>query len=281
MRVGDLRGYLTALFPDLLAGDGVAPREGELEGTERSLDSLLVGSPEREFTTEEADTLIFRVARWLGVLRVHRAYFQHRDGETLGVRDGGGEHELTVPAGLQTYGLRDDRLVASAVDLAAGDRLLLFWEGDRWLALAQEIAAPEAGRQAGSWTHTRTLPRLRAWVAERHPGFELVDLTVGQLGASGRVSSIRLIGTHDESFEIEGLAVRWTLDLPDTLFTMEKRGSGAGASWVFRGRGLGHGVGLCQRGAYAMAQRGMTYREILTHYYSGVELMRLRGRTDR
>lgn len=37
----------------------------------------------------------------------------------------------------------------------------------------------------------------------------------------------------------------------------------------------GHGVGMSQRGAQALAQQGADYREILAHYYSGVELTTL------
>jgi len=44
---------------------------------------------------------------------------------------------------------------------------------------------------------------------------------------------------------------------------------------VFTGRGWGHGLGMCQVGAYGMALRGLSYREILTHYYSGITLQRL------
>jgi len=40
----------------------------------------------------------------------------------------------------------------------------------------------------------------------------------------------------------------------------------------FRGSGLGHNVGMSQWGAYAMAQRGLTYRDILTFYYTGVSI---------
>ena len=47
-------------------------------------------------------------------------------------------------------------------------------------------------------------------------------------------------------------------------------------SWIVHGRGFGHGVGMCQVGSYGMAQRGHTYREILTHYYTGVELGKAR-----
>lgn len=40
-------------------------------------------------------------------------------------------------------------------------------------------------------------------------------------------------------------------------------------------RGYGHGVGMSQWGAYAMAKKGAKYREILKHYYSGVEIVKL------
>lgn len=40
----------------------------------------------------------------------------------------------------------------------------------------------------------------------------------------------------------------------------------------FRGSGLGHNVGMSQWGAWAMAERGLTYRDILTFYYTGVTI---------
>ena len=40
----------------------------------------------------------------------------------------------------------------------------------------------------------------------------------------------------------------------------------------FRGSGYGHGVGMSQMGAFGMAREGKTATEILTHYYSGVEV---------
>ncbi|HRZ15886.1 MAG TPA: sporulation protein SpoIID, partial [Candidatus Omnitrophota bacterium] len=42
--------------------------------------------------------------------------------------------------------------------------------------------------------------------------------------------------------------------------------------FVFSGEGWGHGVGLCQWGAYAMAKGGSTYVEILQQYYPGTQL---------
>ncbi|MCP3145161.1 SpoIID/LytB domain-containing protein [Pyxidicoccus xibeiensis] len=45
--------------------------------------------------------------------------------------------------------------------------------------------------------------------------------------------------------------------------------------YVFSGRGYGHGAGLCQWGAKALADKGRTHGEILSHYYPGAELQQL------
>ena len=39
-----------------------------------------------------------------------------------------------------------------------------------------------------------------------------------------------------------------------------------------KGYGAGHGVGMSQWGAKAMAERGASFRKILKHYYTGVEI---------
>lgn len=41
---------------------------------------------------------------------------------------------------------------------------------------------------------------------------------------------------------------------------------------AFQGLGFGHGVGMCQWGARGQALEGRTYRQILEHYYRGIEL---------
>jgi stage II sporulation protein D len=47
---------------------------------------------------------------------------------------------------------------------------------------------------------------------------------------------------------------------------------------VLEGTGEGHGIGLCQAGAKAMAASGATFREILGHYYPNTTLVNLPGR---
>jgi stage II sporulation protein D len=76
------------------------------------------------------------------------------------------------------------------------------------------------------------------------------------------------------SVVLNGYKVRGTLGLKDTLFsiTREVNPDGSIASFTFHGRGWGHGVGLCQVGAFGMARAGHSYEEIIKTYYKGVEI---------
>jgi stage II sporulation protein D len=44
----------------------------------------------------------------------------------------------------------------------------------------------------------------------------------------------------------------------------------AGDTIILKGRGFGHGVGLCQEGAIEMAKRGFNYKQIIDFYYNNV-----------
>lgn len=102
---------------------------------------------------------------------------------------------------------------------------------------------------------------------------EVRDLVPVRLGASGRAVRIRADGTRG-SVILNGYKVRVALGLKDTLFTIIRKHNSDGsiASYTFDGRGWGHGVGLCQVGAFGMAKAGKSFEEILKTYYRGVEL---------
>ncbi len=51
-------------------------------------------------------------------------------------------------------------------------------------------------------------------------------------------------------------------------------------TWIFKGKGLGHGVGLCQNGASAMSSRGFSRYEILFHYFPQIEFTPLTSEAD-
>ena len=59
--------------------------------------------------------------------------------------------------------------------------------------------------------------------------------------------------------------------LPSTFIEILPTASG----FAFRGRGWGHGVGLCQWGSRGMARKGCSATDILMHYYPGATLRRL------
>jgi stage II sporulation protein D len=50
---------------------------------------------------------------------------------------------------------------------------------------------------------------------------------------------------------------------PSNYYHIEDKGSLV----VLHGKGYGHGVGMCQFGAYELAKRGYNYRQILSHYF--------------
>ena len=65
--------------------------------------------------------------------------------------------------------------------------------------------------------------------------------------------------------------IRTDFNLRSTFFSITEKDDNV----VFRGRGFGHGVGLCQEGAMKMADLGYSYLEILKFYYSGIHLIHL------
>ena len=83
----------------------------------------------------------------------------------------------------------------------------------------------------------------------------------------------RTEGSNVESITIGGVAVRGSrvrtiFGLRSASFDLEIGGGKA----VFYVTGYGHGVGMSQYGANAMAKEGKTWREILLHYYTGVTI---------
>ena len=99
------------------------------------------------------------------------------------------------------------------------------------------------------------------------------DMEPSRIGNSGRAVQVRVTGSQS-SVELNGYKVRGTLGLRDTLYTLtrKKNPDGTIAEFTFHGRGYGHGIGLCQVGAFGMAKAGKSYEEILKTYYTGVEI---------
>ncbi len=101
----------------------------------------------------------------------------------------------------------------------------------------------------------------------------LIDVRVVQKGFSRRAVDLEIIGTNG-TFHLKGGKIRSALKLNEQLFVINKRydSNNRAVSYSFTGRGWGHGVGMCQYGAYGLAKMGVKYDEIIKHYYTGVDL---------
>ncbi|MBK8812860.1 MAG: SpoIID/LytB domain-containing protein [Acidobacteria bacterium] len=101
----------------------------------------------------------------------------------------------------------------------------------------------------------------------------LLDVNIKQKGFSRRATELEIIGTNGR-FSLKGGKIRSALRLKEQLFVMNKRYDTGGrvTSYQFTGRGWGHGVGMCQYGAFGLAKMGVKYDAIIKHYYTGAEL---------
>jgi len=120
------------------------------------------------------------------------------------------------------------------------------------------------------WASEISFADLTTVLAAHHlapPGW--MSLTVAQRGPSGRAVTLRVDSTPipAEQFRLAvGESLGWNR-IPSTWFEVRREGD----RFLFHGRGWGNGVGLCQRGATAMAAQGHSAVEILAQYFPGAE----------
>lgn len=94
--------------------------------------------------------------------------------------------------------------------------------------------------------------------------------------SSNRVSEIEITGEKGRA-RLARPQIRAALGLREYLFTVDRETDQDGrvVAFVFNGRGWGHGVGMCQIGAYGLAREGYSYTAILQKYYTGIKLQKM------
>ncbi len=97
----------------------------------------------------------------------------------------------------------------------------------------------------------------------------LRSITLQKDQRTGRVQQVR-IAASSGNYSLTGPAFRVALSLKSHAFDVRRQHN----RFLFDGRGWGHGCGMCQEGAIAMARAGKDYRQILLHYYSGTNIGR-------
>ncbi len=127
----------------------------------------------------------------------------------------------------------------------------------------------------GEWRSEVTKRDLQRALADDGiviPG-NLRSVSVFHRTPSGRVELLRVTGSAGVT--VSGIVFRSAIGrhigwdrLKSNLYDVSDRGDRV----IFHGRGLGHGVGMCQIGAEVMGEEGHSYRQILSFYYPGTRL---------
>lgn len=231
--------------------------------------------------------LLVRIGESYDAFGLREAVFASRAGSTVVLAQGKSTTRLEIAA--------DARLFAWSGSTAVPAGFLDLWPGDRlryrksrsgridFLEIRPPVkgTADDRSSVVHSWEVRRTRTELEDLFRNRVPVGELTDLRVERRTTSGRVVSLRVVGSEGSAV-LRGFDVRSVLDLRENWFTLEtqRKADGLLDAVVFAGKGWGHGVGLCQVGAYGMALRGADYRAVLAHYYPGTSVLRLEELKD-
>jgi len=101
----------------------------------------------------------------------------------------------------------------------------------------------------------------------------IYSIKATNLGAGKHGSRVEIVSANG-SKEMNANDFRLMVG-PNYLYSTAFDSKNNGKSITFSGRGWGHGVGLCQYGAQAMAEKGFQWTDILKHYYPKIELVRV------
>jgi len=142
---------------------------------------------------------------------------------------------------------------------------------------ANNGAAADRFSSLSNWTAQLNLGAVQARLGRSVHGIgAITDLRIAKQGTSRRVIDLEVIGTQGVA-HIRGGRIRSALGLKEQLFVIDRvyDDNNRVSSFVFTGRGWGHGVGMCQFGAYGLAKQGLNVEQILKTYYTGIELTKM------
>lgn len=200
------------------------------------------------------------------------------EGSRMQLKLAQGTRALDLPPGIPTFRRYRDRYQEElSLPVMTGDRVRAFVRGTAPAAIVIEAnydgAAFDRTSAWSNWTRSYRADALVASIAKRVPIQSLSALRALEADEAGRVRRMEVTAEGGRTFVLEGIQVRFALDVPDNLFQVLKTVDADGMDrYTFFGKGWGHGTGLCQVGAYGAAFRGWTAERILKHYYTGVTI---------
>ncbi|MEO8257526.1 MAG: SpoIID/LytB domain-containing protein [Acidobacteriota bacterium] len=234
-------------------------------------------SPTGAIPTED---LLFRLIDKKAAFEWQQGVLESWDGQTMTLVVNGRPKAFALAADAPIYRRVGDERLATRQGAWVGGELIDFRaESDtvRMLVYRINFANPAADRfsRLAMWQVHRTRQELDAAFRALNLG-ELTDMQVIDRGPSERLVTTEIIGSSGRR-TVRALRLRTLLGVRDSLFSfdIERNAAGAILGVTLYGRGWGHGVGMCQLGAYGMAMEGATFDEILKKYYNGIELKQL------
>ncbi|PYT13575.1 MAG: hypothetical protein DMF51_10435 [Acidobacteria bacterium] len=224
---------------------------------------------------------LYRILDYYNGLGTAKATYRGQDGDKILLEVKQDVQALPLKKDVALFrSFRDVSYPAPSMPLVLGDRVVYHTARDGGIDYLRVIAnqrgvSDDRYSTAYRWEQRYTRQELESLVGQRLNVGKLSDVEPTRRGVSGRVVEVKITGSRG-TFYIRGFKIRTALGVRENLFTLDRTlgPDGDVESFIFSGKGWGHGVGLCQVGAYGMALRGKTYEDILHHYYTGVDLVR-------
>ncbi|MBU4457362.1 MAG: SpoIID/LytB domain-containing protein [Candidatus Omnitrophica bacterium] len=124
-----------------------------------------------------------------------------------------------------------------------------------------------------SWKKEFSFDQIKDKLKASGYDMDIVSIKVMERDNSGRVLDVLLEG-KDSDMHLSGNKFRLAIgpnELRSTNFEVRHRDRYI----TFIGKGWGHGIGMCQWGAFGMAREGFKAHQILEYYYPGADLVRV------
>jgi stage II sporulation protein D len=145
------------------------------------------------------------------------------------------------------------------------DDALATWGAD--LPYIKPVVDPDGSPNA-NWQVVHTRDQVKQTLAKLGLNVGTPKaITVATRTPGGRARWLTISGDQG-SVKVEAQKYRLTSGLKSTKFDVTATGNG----FQFQGGGYGHGLGMSQWGAHDKAKAGQDYRQILTNYYTGIEI---------
>ncbi len=234
-------------------------------------------NPERTLTRGELAFYLMKIIRSYRDLS-HWGIFKKLNEDTIELEEERERRQLVLSP--EIFLLRNNEDLSSF----ASHVTLLGGEAVKWIEregkvhLLEIVYPPHTNILDRSSPYNRWQSRISHEALEKrinqyYPIGKLIDIIPQKRGESKRLLEILLVGEESQAI-VKGFRIRKALGLRETLFVVDREYDEEGGitHFTFWGRGFGHGVGLCQVGAFGMAQTGADYEEILKKYYRGIKI---------